>query len=98
MIRESDTEPALPGEPIEPNCEDLKKDHPMDWFRVYGVMNTQYERKHSAYKKKLQGRKIVANGIRQSIHEQYQVFIDQDIMGAASESASAAFTWLWPDV
>ena len=50
----------------------------MDWFHVYGVMNTQYERKLSTYKKKLQGRKIVANAIRQSIHEQYQVFIDQE--------------------
>jgi hypothetical protein len=31
-----------------------------------------------AYKKKLQGRKLVANAIRQSIHEKYQVFIDQE--------------------
>ncbi|KAJ5277781.1 hypothetical protein N7524_003934 [Penicillium chrysogenum] len=75
---ESDTEPVLPKEPIEPSWEDLKRDHPMDWFHVYGVMNTQYERKLSTYKKKLQGRKIVANAIRQSIHEQYQVFIDQE--------------------
>ena len=75
---ESDTGPALPKEPIEPNWEGPKKDHPMDWFHVYGVMNTQYERKLSAYKKKLQGRKVVANAIRQSIHEKYQVFIDQE--------------------
>jgi hypothetical protein len=42
----------------------LKKKFPMDWFHVYGVKNTQYERQLSAYKKKLQGRKIVANAIR----------------------------------
>jgi hypothetical protein len=75
---ESDTEPALPKEPIEPSWEDLKRDHPIDWFHLYGVMNTQYERKLSAYKKKLQSRKLVANAIRQSIHEKYQVFIDQE--------------------
>jgi hypothetical protein len=34
--------------------------------------------KLSSYKKKLQDRKIVANAIRQSIHEQYLVFIDQE--------------------
>jgi hypothetical protein len=38
-------------------------------------------RKLSAYKKKLQGRKLVANAIRQSIHEKYQVFIDNLLDG-----------------
>ncbi|CAG8897455.1 unnamed protein product [Penicillium nalgiovense] len=75
---ESDKEPALPKEPTEPSWEDLRKEHPGDWFHVYGVMNTQYERKLSTYKKKLQGRKLIVNAIRQSIHEKYQVFIDQE--------------------
>ncbi|KAJ5264688.1 hypothetical protein N7505_007481 [Penicillium chrysogenum] len=75
---EEDKEPALPKEPAEPDWEELQKKHPTDWYHVYGVLNAQYERKLSAYKRKLQGRKLVANAIRQSIHENYQVFIDQE--------------------
>ncbi|OQE59396.1 hypothetical protein PENNAL_c0325G00318, partial [Penicillium nalgiovense] len=75
---EKDTEPALPEEPIEPDWEELQREYPRDWFHVYGVKNAQYERQYNAYKKKLQGRKVVANAIRQTIHEKYQVFIDQE--------------------
>jgi hypothetical protein len=75
---EEGEEPALPDEPIEPSWENLRKKHPTDWCHVYGVLTAQYERKLSAHKKKLQGCKLVANAVRQSIHEKYQVFIDQE--------------------
>lgn len=75
---ESDTEPALPKEPIEPSSEDLKRDHPTDWYLIWEIMNSEYESKLSEYKMKLQGRMVVANVIRQSIHEKYQVFMDEE--------------------
>ncbi|KAJ5282966.1 hypothetical protein N7497_001870 [Penicillium chrysogenum] len=75
---ELDTEPALPKEPIEPSWEDLKRDHPMDWYHIWRVIYTQYKRKLSAYKKKRQGRSVVANAIRQSVHEEHQVFLVQE--------------------
>jgi hypothetical protein len=75
---ELDTEPALPEEPIAPSWKDLKRDHPMDWYHIWRVIYTQYKRKLSAYEKKLQGRWVVANAIRQSVHEKYQVFLDQE--------------------
>ncbi|KAJ5253793.1 hypothetical protein N7524_010973 [Penicillium chrysogenum] len=72
-----DTEPPLPELPTKPDWKKVKEANGEDWYHVYNIENDEYKDKLSSHNKKLQGLNVVANAIRNSLHQDYQVFIDQ---------------------
>jgi hypothetical protein len=71
-----DKEPPLPELPMKPDWKKVKEAIGEDWYQVYNIENDEYKDKVRAHEKKLQGLNVVATAIRNSLHQDYHVFID----------------------